>query len=78
MDTTTSAVATVVITAAGRWAQNKPFSMKLVVALLILALSLSALESANEQLAKKFAVLILVAALLANVIPITKKMGFTK
>lgn len=76
MDTTTSAVATVVITATGQWAKGKPISVKLVVALMVLAISLSAMESANEELAKKFAVLILVAALMANVIPITKKLGF--
>lgn len=76
MDTTTSAVATVLITAAGQWAKGKTISIKLVIGLMVLAISLAAMDSANEDLAKKFALLILVGALLTNVVPITKKLGF--
>lgn len=79
MDTTTSVVLTSVIVAVGQWAKKDgKITMKLVVGMMVLAVILSAMESGNEKLARQFAALILVGALLTNVIPITKKLGFSK
>lgn len=79
MDTTTSAVLTVVIVTVGQWAKKDgKISIKLVVGMMVLTLMLSALEQGNEKLAKQFAALVLVTALLMNVVPIAKKLGYTK
>lgn len=79
MDTTTTTVLTVVIVAAGQWAKKDgTISIKLVVGGMVLTLILSAMAATNEKLAQQFALLILVAALLAYAIPITKKLGFSK
>ena len=79
MDTTTSVVLAVIITAVGEWSKpDGKLSVKLVIGMMVLALFLSAMESANADFAKKFAMLILVGAIFVNVIPITKKLGFTK
>lgn len=77
MDTTTSVVLAVIITAVGQWAKpDGKVSVKLVIGMMVLTLFLSAMDSANSELAKKFALLILVGAIFANAIPITKKLGF--
>lgn len=79
MDTTSSVVVAVIVTAVGQWAKpNGKISMKLVIGMMVLTMFLAALESSNEQLARKFALLILVSALFANIIPISKKLGFSK
>jgi len=79
MDTTTSAVLTVVIVTVGQWAKKDgKISIKLVVGMMVLVLMLSALEQGNEKLARQFAALVLVTALLMNVVPIAKKLGYTK
>lgn len=79
MDTTTSTILAVVIVTVGQWAKKDgKVSIKLVVGMMVLVLMLSGLEAGNEKLAKQFAALILVSALLMNVIPISKKLGFTK
>jgi len=79
MDTTTSVVLTVVIVSVGQWAKKDgSISIKLVVGMMVLAIMLSALESGNEKLAKQFAALILVGAVLVYAVPITKKLGFAK
>lgn len=79
MDTTTSVVLTVVIVSVGQWAKKEgSISIKLVVGMMVLAIMLSALESGNEKLAKQFAALILVGAVLVYAVPITKKLGFAK
>ncbi len=79
MDTTTSAVLTVVIVAVGQWAKKDgKISIKLVVGMMVLVLMLSALEQGNEKLARQFSALVLVTALLMNVVPIAKKLGYSK
>lgn len=77
MDTTTSVVLAVIITAVGEWSKpDGKLSVKLVIGMMVLTLFLSAMDSANSELSKKFALLILVGAIFANAIPITKKLGF--
>lgn len=79
MDTTTSAVLAVVIVTVGQWAEKDgKVSIKLVVGMMVLTLMLSALDSANEKLARQFAALILVSAVFTYAIPIFKKLGLTK
>lgn len=79
MDTTTTTVLSFIIVTVGQWSKKDgKISLKLVVGMMVLTLMLSALDSANEKLAKQFAALILVTVLLTYTIPITKKLGFTK
>lgn len=79
MDTTTSVVATTVVVLAGQWAKNdKGPSIKLVVGGMVLSVMLSIMSDANEKLASQFAALILVGAVLAYAIPISKKLGYSK
>lgn len=79
MDTTTSVVLTSVIVAVGQWSKKDgKITIKLVIGMMVLAIILAAMESGNEKLARQFAALILVGALLTNVVPITKKLGFSK
>lgn len=79
MDTTTAVVATAVVVTAGEWAKNdKGPSIKIVVGGMVLAMFLSALSTSNDKFAAQFSVLILMGALFTYIIPITKKLGFTK
>lgn len=79
MDTTTSAILSVVIVTVGQWAKKDgKISIKLVVGMMFLVLMLSALEGANEKFAKQFATLILVGAVFTYALPIIKKLGLTK
>jgi hypothetical protein len=79
MDTTTSVVITVVIVAVGQWSKKDgKLSIKLVIGMMALTLMLSAIENSNEKFARQFAALILVAALLIYLVPITKKLGLNK
>lgn len=78
MGTTNSVVLTGVIVSTGRWAENKPLEMRVVVGATFLAVGLAALGSVNDKLAQQFGVLILVAALFRYVVPIIKKTGITK
>lgn len=79
MDTTTSVVATVLITTFGQWStKDGKVSIKLVVGMMALAVFLSMLDSANSELARKFAVLILVSAVFMYAVPISQKLGLIK
>lgn len=79
MDTTTLTVLSVVIVTVGQWSKKDgKVSIKLVVGGMVLAIMLAAMDSANEKLARQFAALILVTVLLTYMIPIAKKLGFTK
>jgi hypothetical protein len=79
LDTTTSVVATSVIVVTGQWAKNnKGPSIKLVVGGMVLAVMLSIMSNGNEKLASQFGTAILVGAALTYVIPISKKLGFSK
>lgn len=78
IDTTNSAVLTGVVVTAGRWANNKPLEMRVVVGAAFLALGLAGLSAVNDELARNFGVLILVAALFAYGPAIIDKTGITK
>lgn len=79
LDTTTAVVATGIVVFTGQWAKkDEGPSVKLVVGGMVLAVMLSAMSQANEKLASQFATLILVGALLTYVIPITKKLGYSR
>lgn len=78
MGTTNSAVLTGVIVTTGRWAENKPLEMRVVVGAAFLAVGLAALSAVNDNLARNFGVLILVAALMRYTIPIVGKTGVAK
>lgn len=79
MDTTTSTVIAVLIVAVGQWTKKDgTISIKLVVGLMVLVLMLSALSSVNDDLAKKFALLVLVTVVFTYFIPIAQKLGLVK
>ena len=65
MNAATSAVATGLIITAGRWADNKDstgMDVKLVVGLTGYAVVLSVIESWNEDIAARFALLVMIVA----------------
>lgn len=78
MNTTTSAVASGVIVAFGTWAQEKPLTIKIAIGTGGVALILSLMSQANEELAQKFGMLILLAAAFAYLPAIVKKLGLSK
>lgn len=78
MNTTTSAVASGVIVAFGTWAQEKPLTIKIAIGTGGVALILSLMSQANEELAQKFGMLILLASAFAYLPAIVKKLGLSK
>lgn len=78
MNTTTSAVASGVIVAFGTWAQEKPLTIKIAIGTGGVALILSLLAQANDELAQKFGLLILLAATFAYLPAIVSKLGLDK
>jgi hypothetical protein len=67
-----------IVVVAGRWAKGEDVSIKIVVGGTFLAVTLAVMSNANEQLASKFALAILVTVLLTYMVPIAKKAGFSK
>lgn len=78
MDTTTSAIASGIIVVAGTWSEGKGINARALLGASFLAIGLSILSSINDELARGFAVLVLVSVLLRYGLSITKKAGFTK
>lgn len=78
MNTTNAVVLTAFLVVAGRWSEGKPLDIKVAVGTGALALFLSVLNSADEGLAGKFAVLVLVSAVFLYGPAIAKKAGLTK
>lgn len=78
MDTVTSVVATGAVVGVGRWSQEKEITPKMFIGLGILAAFFAVFESANEKIAKQFALLVLVSAVLLYGVDIGKKLGGTK
>lgn len=78
MNTTNAVVLTAFLVVAGRWSEGKPLDIKVAVGTGALALFLSVLSSADEGLAGKFAVLVLVSAVFLYGPAIAKKAGLTK
>lgn len=59
MNTTNWTLLAGVVVIAGRWGRNKPMDVPAVVALFVVALGLTLISSANEEIANGMAVLIL-------------------
>jgi hypothetical protein len=78
MDVGTSVVGTGLVVAVGRWSQDKPLDIRQFVGIGVLAVGLTFLENADPKFAGQFGLLIFFAALFAYLLPITKKLGFTK
>lgn len=78
MSTTGPVVLTGMVVTAGRWSQGKTLTMRIVVGGAVLAIMLAAIGEANEELAGKFAVLVLAAAVLTYGVDIAKKTGLTR
>jgi hypothetical protein len=78
MNTTNAVVGVGIITVAGRWSQEKPLDIKVAIGVGALALFLAAFNESYPELASKFAVLVLVAALFLYGPAIAKKAGLTK
>ena len=78
MNTTNAVVLTAFLVVGGRWSEGKPLDIKVAIGTGALALFLSALNTANEDLASKFAVLVLVSAVFLYGPAIAKKAGLIK
>ena len=76
IDTNTSIVLTGTLVALGRWATDKTISVDVVVGAGIAAVSLAVLAQANQQLANKFGVAIVLAALFTYLPSIVYRLGF--
>lgn len=78
MRVTTAAVLTGGITAVGYWAQNKQLPKKFFVGIAIMALMLALMDEANTQFAQQFGILLVIAAAMYYMIPISKALGYSK
>lgn len=77
MNTTTAAIATGVVVAAGRWSQEKPVDIKIAVGAGVFALSLSLISSADEKIANQFAFMVLFLALIMYLPTLMTKLGWS-
>lgn len=77
MNTTNSVVATAAIVTVGKWSNDEPLTPRIFVGGMFLALGLAMMEQANQKLASRFALLILVAATFSYVPSIAYKAGLT-
>lgn len=66
------------ITYLGAVARHKKLSIDVIVGIMALALALALIEQANRELAQKFAVLVVVATLLAHWQVIVQASGLAK
>lgn len=78
MNLVTPAIATGVIVYAGRVAQGKKIDLKIAVGAGAFAIGLSMLSQADDQLATRFALLVLFGACLIYIPDIAKKTGLVK
>lgn len=62
-----ASILTGAITTFGRWARGKTLDMNTVIGVVVLAITLTLIEQANEKLAKAFALLVVVAVSVAHV-----------
>lgn len=74
----TSLITAGILVMAGRWAQKKNIDFKMALSMVIVIILLTLMASADQELAERFALLILFAAALGNVVPLAKKLGYTK
>jgi hypothetical protein len=78
MDTGTAVVGTGLVVALGHWTQEKQIDIKVFVGIGVYAVSLAFIQQGSPELAGKFALLVLLAALFYYAVPIARKMGFTR
>lgn len=78
MNTTTSAVATGVIVGAGRWSEGKPLDLRIAIGATVFAVGLSLIGGANNVLAQRIALLVLIVAMFKYVPSIGRKSGLSK
>lgn len=78
MDTTSSVVLTGVIVTTGQWAKGKGITPRILLGLGFVAISLAVISQINDDLARGFALLIVLLALMMYGVPIAQKMGFAK
>lgn len=78
MDTGQSVALTAVIVVAGKWVTGEKLEAKFAIGVAAASIFLSILAQSNPQLGSQFATLILVTAALIYIVPIAKKLGYTK
>lgn len=78
MNPTTSVVGALGLTTVGRWSEDKPLDIKVVVGGAGFVIGLSLIGQANEDLANKLALCALIFALFRYVPSIGKKSGLIK
>jgi hypothetical protein len=78
MNITTSVVTTLAITTVGRWADNKPVDVKVIAGGAVFVVGLTLISQADEPLAEKFALAVLMLALFRYAPDIMYKMGLIK
>lgn len=78
MDVGTSVIGTGVVVTVGRWAQGKSLDIKQFVGIGVFAIGIAFVQQANQPFAEKFALMLFIAALMYYLVPITKKLGWTK
>ena len=72
MNTTSSTMLSGALVVAGRWSEGKSVSPRVVVGVVVLVVILSAMP---DEIAKPFAMLILIAALFRYGLPLAQKVG---
>jgi hypothetical protein len=77
MNLVTPVAATAAIVVAGRMSQSKPVDIKIAIGTGAYAIGLSLIAAASHDLAKQFAVLVLVLAAFRYVPDIAKKTGLS-
>jgi len=78
MNTSSSVLLTGVIVASGQWARDKKLSMRYFIGIGVFAIGLASLGEVNDQLARQFGVLMVVAALLLYGPTIANSLGLTR
>lgn len=76
--TTSAIVVTGLLAVAGRWAQDKPLDVKVVVGIAVASLFLAFMAEVNEPLAQGFGILIVTVAAFTYLPDIAKKLGLAK
>jgi hypothetical protein len=73
-----TAVVVGIMTTLGRWARGKNLSIDLVVAVVVLAVTLALIDTANEKLARSFGTLIVIGVAFAHIPTILDATGLGK
>lgn len=78
MNPITTAVVVGVMTTLGRWARGKGLTIDTVVGVVVLAITLAVIDTANEKLARAFGVLIVVGVAFAHLPVLLNATGLGK